>query len=216
MTLTKRKVWLAALVCGLILGISGVAHGAPSPGSDTPYPSIAKQKSKVWSAAELGFQGTAIGQGVAFLGPVITLQGGHYRPVVGVFQIGLGAALYKDAIPDQVYAAGDVEADPTEKNAMFYVGLGVRVRIFQFLASLRNQPFDLYVGPLAMVFGNQDLVTFGGALELGFAVHLGRVRISFSVHGGYQTVMHQYAYEHENSFQDGYLIGGQASVGLQF
>lgn len=199
------------LASGLLLGLAGVAQAA----SGLPPTTIAEQKHKAWSAAELGFQGTIIAEGVTFLGPVLTVQGGHYRPIVGVFQLGAGVALYSDPIPDQIYAATAPEADPTEKNAMFYVGLGVRVRIFQLLASMRNKPFDLYVGPLAMVFGNRDLVTFGAAGELGFAIHLGRLRISLSVHGGYQSLLHQYA-KAEDQFGASYLVGGQLSAGLRF
>jgi hypothetical protein len=208
----RSKVWLAVLASGLILGLAGIAQAAP----DTPPTFIAKQKRKAWSAAELGFGGTIVADGVTFLGPVLTVQGGHYRPLVGVFQLGVGVVLYNDPIPDQVYAATDPQADPTERNALVYIGLGVRVRIFQLEASLRDRPFDLYVGPLAMVFGNHDLVTFGVAGELGFAVHFGRLRISLSVHGGYQSVMHQYANADEYEFRASHLVGGQLSVGLQF
>lgn len=208
-----RKVWLAVAVCGLILGIAGPAKGAPA--ADFP-PRITKVKRKTFSAAELGFQGSIIADGVTFLGPVLTVQGGHYRPLVGVFQIGAGVALYKDAIPDPVYAADDPNADPTENNAMFFVGLGVRVRIFQFLAALRNKPFDLYVGPLVMVFGNHDLVTFGAAGELGFGLHFGRVRLSLSAHGGYSMVLHQYANVEEHEFKASFVVGGQLSVGMHF
>ncbi len=223
MTTFRSTLWLAVLTGGLILGFGGVAEAAPAaagaPGgaaADLSPAIVVKQKSKVWSAAELGFGGSVIADGVTFLGPVLTVQGGHYRPLVGVFQMGAGVALYKDPIPDQIYAATDPEADPTESNAMFYVGLGLRVRIFQFLASLRNKPFDLYVGPLAMVFGNHDLVTFGAAGEVGFALHLGRARISLSVHGGYQTVMHQYANPADYEFSASYVVGGHLSAGVQF
>ena len=218
MTTFRNKVWLAVLASGLILGFAGVARAGSDRAvqPDPPPTSIAKHKSKVFSAAELGFQGTVIASGVTFLGPVLTVQGGHYRPVVGVFQLGAGVALYSDAIPDQVYVATDPKADPTESNAIFYAGLGMRVRIFQFLASMRDKPFDLYVGPLAMVFGNHDLVTFGVAGEVGFAVRLGRIRISLTVHGGYQSVMHQYAKADEYEFSASYLVGGQVSAGLQF
>ena len=217
MSSIKSKVWLWLLTGGLILGIAKVAHGAPPPPEPvTPPTTIAKHNHKVWSAAELGFGGTLIAKGVTFLGPVLTVQGGNYRPIVGVFQLGLGVALYKDAIPDQIYAPTDPEANPTEKNAAVFVGLGVRVRIFQFLASLRDKPFDLYVGPLAMVFGNHDLVTFGVAGELGFAMHFGRLRISLSVHGGYQSVLHQYANADDYEFKASYLVGGQLAAGLQF
>jgi hypothetical protein len=230
----RRKLWLAVLAGGLILGFGGAveaaagkpaaavagkpAAAATSPGVESGLPpaAVVKRKSTVWSAAELGFGGSVIADGVTFLGPVLTVQGGHYRPLVGVFQMGAGVALYKDPIPDQIYAATDPKADPTESNAMFYVGLGLRVRIFQFLASLRDKPFDLYMGPLAMVFGNHDLVTFGVAGEVGFAMHLGRVRISLSVHGGYQSVMHQYANAQDYEFAASYVLGGQVSAGVQF
>jgi len=220
MTSLKSKTWLEALAAGLILCLAGIAHAAPPsplPPSPAPPPTnIAKQKRKAWSAAELGFGGTVVADGVTFLGPVLTVQGGHYRPIVGVFQLGVGVALYEDPIPDPVYAAGSSDADPTERNALFYIGLGIRVRIFQFLASMRDRPFDLYVGPLAMVFCNHDLVTIGAAGEVGFAMHFGRVRISLSVHGGYQSIMHQYANADEYEFGATYLVGGQVSAGLHF
>ena len=208
----NKTVWPALVVGVLILGSSEPALAAPEPTA----PTITQKKSKVWGAAELGIQGSIIANGTTFLGPVLTVQAGHYRPIVGVFQMGLGVALYKDPIPDQVYAADDPNANPTENNAMFYVGLGLRVRVFQFLASLKDKPFDLYIGPLAMVFGNKDLVTFGAAGELGFAVHIRRVRISLSAHGGYQTLMHQYANAEDYKFEASFVVGGQLAVGLQF
>jgi hypothetical protein len=135
---------------------------------------------------------------------------------VGVFQLGLGAVLYTDPIPDPVYADPDPRAKTTKQSALFYLGLGARVRIFQFLAPLRDRPFDLFVGPLVMVFGNHDLVTFGAAGELGFAMHFGRFRFALTVHGGYQSVLHQYANAEEYKFHASYLVGGQLSAGLHF
>ena len=213
----QAKVWLAVMVSGLLLGLAGPALGAPATApAAAPAPQIVRVKRKAWSAAELGFGGSVVADGVTFLGPVITLQGGHYRPLVGVFQLGAGVALYKKPIPDPVYAPLDPEADPTENAAMFYIGLGARVRIFQFLAALRNKPFDLYVGPLVMVFGNHDLVTFGAGGELGFALHFGRVRLSLSVHGGYSKVLHQYANVDTHEFKAAYVVGGQLAAGMQF
>ena len=209
-----RTLVAAALVGGLVLGLARPALGQPAP----PLQGVTKQRTRAWSAAELGFQGTVIADGVFFLGPVVTVQGGHFRPLVGVFQLGAGVALYKDPIPDPMYAPTDPEANPTEQSAMFYLGLGARVRIFQFLRALRDRRFDLYVGPLAMLFGNHDLVTFGIGGEVGFAVHLGRLRLSLTAHGGYQSVLHQYAdaAATQYKFRASYLVGGQIAVGAHF
>ncbi|MFH2008312.1 MAG: hypothetical protein ABI333_17135 [bacterium] len=201
-------------VAGVSVMAGSVAHAAPAAPA-APAATVKKSADKGWSSVEVGFQGTVIGDkgkiGLTYLGPVFTLQGGNIPYLAGVFQFGVGAALYGDDIPDP--------ADPTAGgrgvSEVFYLGLGARLRLLKFFGQAGDKPYDLYLGPLAMVFGNRDLVTLSAAGELGFGLSFGRVRLSLTVHAGYVHIMHQFANDPEH-LKAKWSVGGQLSVGAQF
>jgi hypothetical protein len=203
----NKRTMIAALVVGVsVLAISAVQAA--------PAASVKKKAKKGWSSVEAGFQGTVIGHkgdiGLAYLGPVITLQGGNVPYLAGVFQFGVGAALYGDDVPDP-----DPTADGRGVSEVFYLGLGARLRLLKFLGKAGDGPYDLYVGPMAMVIGNRDIITLSAAGELGFALTFGRVRVSLTLHAGYAHIMHQFVNDPEH-MKAQWTAGGQLSVGAQF
>jgi hypothetical protein len=158
-----------------------------------------------WSAAEIGFGAALAGKGgdlaVTFLGPVFTLQGGHYRPIVAVVHAGIGAGI--DAAPD---------SGKTRTSEAFFLGLGARVRPLAF-RNLTAGRVDLFVGPLASVLGNHRLVTVCVGAELGVALHFRRWRLSLQAHGGWSTVMTQ---EIDDRLHASFGAGGSLAFGRTF
>lgn len=186
--------------CGalfLTLAAGGVARAEPV---------LHQQAERGQGSLELGLQGTVVGSGGefagTFVGPVLTLQGSHYRPFAAVFQLGVGAGLDDDP------------ADPesTRVGAQAWVALGARLRPLAF--GRRGPPrLELFVGPLVGVLVNPAIVILTAAAEVGVAYHVGRVRLSLALHGGWADIMHQAV---PDRLKASWCGGGQLSAGLTF
>ena len=191
-----------------LLGLASVLLllGAAAPrASAEPAASLRANLRQPYSSAEVGFGAAVAGKGgnlaVTFLGPVFTLQGGHYRPIVAVVHAGLGAAL--DEAPD---------TGKTRTSEAFILGLGARVRPLMF-RNLTAGKVDLFMGPLAQVLGNHRMVTVSVGAELGVALHFRRWRLSLQAHGGWCQVMTQ---EIDGRLQASFSAGGSLAFGRTF
>lgn len=168
-------------------------------------PTVKKVEKKPWGTAELGFQGAVVARGGDIAGtyliPVFTLQGGHFGPLAGVVQFGVGAMIDEDL-------AG---ASRTGEATLF--ALGARFRPLELVRNRRSRLLDLYVGPLASVYGNHEMVVLVVGGELGLGLHFGRWRLSVQVHAGWADIMDQ---EQLGRLRANWSAGGQLSFGLQF
>lgn len=186
-----------ALALGMVVLGGGVAWGQPT---------IERRHHQKEGSAELGLQATVVGSGGAigdtFLGAVVTVQGGHFRPLAAVFQLGLGAGLAED--PE--------DPDKTRVGEQVWVGLGARFRPLTLLAGAPSR-LDLFVGPLFGTLFNQDLVIVTAAAEVGVAYRLGRLRLSLSAHFGWADVMHQAM---PGTLKASWCAGGVLSAGFAF
>ena len=113
MQLLRRMGFSLFVALGLAFVGGGVAWGQPT---------IERRYRQVEGSAEVGLQATVVGSGGAigdtFLGAVFTLQGGHYRPLAAVFQLGVGAGLGEDP----------ADPDKTKAGEQLWMGLGARFR----------------------------------------------------------------------------------------
>ena len=193
-----------AALLGLASVLLTLTVAAPWAGAE-PAGTVKASLRQPTSSAELGFGAAAVGKGgdlaVTFLGPVFTLQAGHWRPIVAVVHAGMGAAL--DEAPD---------TGKSRANEAFLLALGARVRPLAFRNPAGGR-VDLFAGPLASVIGNHQLVTVGVGAEVGVALLLGRWRLSLQAHAGWSTILSQ---EVADRLQAGWIAGGSLAFGRTF